>query len=76
MPSVKAAVAANAKAAVTANAKAAVAAQDFGDVRRAMALRAKYRILTDSGKVRRKLPIRLLGVRPDNRGVFTPRVTW
>ena len=47
------------------------AALDMGTVRQAMALRVKYRVLTDSGQVKRRMPIQFLGVHPDNRkGVY------
>ena len=35
-----------------------------GDIRTAAAFRVKYRVLTDAGKLKRRLAIRLLGVHP------------
>ena len=46
---------------------------DMGTVRKAMAMRVKYRVLTDSGQVKRRLSLRLLGVHPDNRGGIYPQ---
>jgi len=43
----------------------------MGPIRKAMALRVKYRVLTETGQIKRRLPLRLLGVHPENRwGVY------
>ena len=48
-------------------------AMDMGTVRKAMAWRVKYRVVTESGHQRRKLPLQLLGVHPENRGGVYPQ---
>ena len=44
-----------------------------GDIRKAAAFRVKYRVLTDAGKQKRRLAIKLLGVNPYNRGGVYPQ---
>ena len=44
-----------------------------GDIRKAAAFRVKYRVLTDAGKLKRRLAIKLLGVNPYNRGGVYPQ---
>ena len=73
------AVAGNTVSAVAGNTVSAVAgsgapdAMDMGTVRKAMAWRVKYRVVTESGHQRRKLPLQLLGVHPENRGGVYPQ---
>ena len=43
-----------------------------GDIRRAVALRVKYRVQTDAGKMKRRIAIKLLGVHLFNRGGGVP----
>ena len=68
------AVADNTVSAVAGNTESAVAgsgasdALDMGTVRQAMAWRVKYRVVTESGQIKRRLPLQLLGVHPKNRG--------
>ena len=47
--------------------------QSEGDVKKAMALRVKDRIPTESGQTKRRLPLITLGVHPDNRGGVYPQ---
>ena len=54
-------------------ANAAVAAVDMGTVRKAMAFKVKYRVASDSKHVKQRLPLRLLGVHPANRGGVFPQ---
>ena len=44
-----------------------------GDIFRAAALRVKYRVQTDTGKMKRRLAIKLLGVHPQNQGGVYPQ---
>ena len=73
------AVAGNTVSAVTDNTVSAVAgsgapdAVDIGIVRQAMAWRVKYRVVTESGQIKRRLPLQLLGVHPKSRGGVYPQ---
>ena len=73
------AVADNTVSAVAGNTESAVAgsgasdALDMGTVRQAMAWRVKYRVVTESGQIKRRLPLQLLGVHPKNRGGVYPQ---
>ena len=46
---------------------------DMGTVRQAMAWRVKYRVVTEAGQIKRRLPLQLLGVHPQNRGGVYPQ---
>ena len=52
---------------------AAVAAMDLGEVKKAIAFRVKYRISSNTGQMKRRLALNLLGVHPDNRGGVYPQ---
>ena len=52
--------------------KSAVADLGTGEVVKAMALRVKYRLKTDLGALKRRLPLTVLGVHPENRGSVYP----
>ena len=73
------AVAGNTVSAVAGDTVSAVAGSggsnevDMGTVRQAMAWRVKYRVKTDSGHIKRRLPLQLLGVHPQNRGGVYPQ---
>ena len=76
MPPKKGAVAAAAKAKAAVAAEAAVSDAPkvtAGDVRKAMALRVKYRVPTGCGDAKRRLAIKILGVHPNNRGGVYPQ---
>ena len=73
------AVAGNTVSAVADNTVSAVAgsgapdAVDIGTVRQAMAWRVKYRVKSESGQSKRRLPLQMLGVHPQNRGGVYPQ---
>ena len=46
---------------------------DMGTVRKAMAWRVKYRMKSEKGQDKRRLPLQLLGVHPSNRGGVYPQ---
>ena len=48
-------------------------AVDIGTVRQAMAWRVKYRVKSESGQTKRRLPLQMLGVHPQNRGGVYPQ---
>ena len=50
----------------------AVADLGTGEMTKAMALRDKYRLTTDLGAMKRRLPLAVLGVHPENRGSMYP----
>ena len=52
---------------------AAVAALDMGIIRKAMALRVKYRLTTETGHLKRRLPLRALSVHFENRAGVYPQ---
>ena len=52
---------------------AAVAAMDLGEVKRAIAFRVKYRLSSNTGHMKRRLALNLLGVHPQNRGGVYPQ---
>ena len=64
-------------AAVAANAAVAADAQpapmDQGAMVKAMALRVKYRVTSDSGQTKRRIALHRLGVHPENRGGVYPQ---
>ena len=73
------AVTGNTQSAFAGNTESAVAgsgasdAMDMGTVRQAMAWRVKYRVVTEAGQIKRRLPLQLLGVHPQNRGGVYPQ---
>ena len=46
---------------------------DLGLIRKAMAFRVKYRLVGENGFCKRRIPLRILGVHPDNRGGVYPQ---
>ena len=46
---------------------------DMGIIRKAMAFRVKYRVLTETGQLKRRLPLRALSVHFENRGGVYPQ---
>ena len=66
------AVAGSAGARVAAGSSKTAAMSD-GEIRKAMAYRVKYRVKTETGEVRRRLPLQMCGVHNDNRGGVYPQ---
>ena len=65
-------------AAASSPAGAAVAVEakpkfDLGLIRKAMAFRVKYRLVGENGSLKRRLPLRIMGVHPENRGGVYPQ---
>ena len=65
-------------AAASSPAGAAVAVEakpkfDLGLIRKAMAFREKYRLVGENGSLKRRLPLRIMGVHPENRGGVYPQ---
>ena len=46
---------------------------DLGLIRKAMAFRVKYRLVGENGSLKRRLPLRIMGVHPENRGGVYPQ---
>ena len=59
-------------AAVAAN-DAVASKLDMGAVKRAMALRVKYRLVNEAGHFKRRLNLKILGVHPENRAGVYPQ---
>ena len=47
--------------------------QEYGSMRKAMALKVKCRIVDDGGKSKKRIPLQLMGVHPCNRGSIYPQ---